>query len=1043
MNIHMRSSISKAVLLFLIFLLISSSCSSHRVSQSRTTEPSASSLRITAFDNEGVESGVLTSKITTIKESKGSNFTYTLKVTEAENWSRIYLKLNFSTDQYMANFTKGGFLPNALTYYSSYSPGEAIIVIVNPGENPAKVSGSGVIGTIIIAPGESESIKSTQATDDPVVQDVTETDIGGQKYLEWNEVLRGDCNQNHIVDFPDFGVIGAKYSQIPKSTEAPIDPNLNGKIEFSDFGEIGMRYNRTVPGFIIYSSFKGSYYLAKRYALKTGVDSSAEILTPTSKSAQGWHHYKSPINWTSDSNSLVDLNLNLGALNYRSAVIGSAGGSLVAPDFSLEVPAGAFESDNKLEFQVETQHLAMLDSMCSTPYSIKGLPDKLLKPITVTFKYRSISNKPIVGNKLITIQEPVRPLDVHEFNWSYGYHQLEVTQNGDQLSAIIPASSPETGKTTSTNRTTSAVKDSFSMWAIAGYYAIESSNKHFRITYPASDLIQGGAEQIAAQLEASYDKLVSYGFSWADRTRLPIEINIQPVIGSDGSPTSRWGEYVPSIWGINHYSINLNANNINNQTEIDTMKLSASHELFHLVQAMYDARSWYSIAKNRGRWYWMDEASAVWFETQMSPDPNNYLASVAKDNSNFLYNNSLDFYTGSDSEVESHGYGASIFLKYYTKKYGNTSICELYKLHDKSTSYTPLDALESVSKYNMFLDWSMFCQDYFSGKLYSATVLPLGSRIKLSESFIVKSTLYNSDFFNTDNHSPGLSARLYVVNLANLNGITPAKTSAYFTCNYPNPKDYNLTTTIYRVKNKPETVTQLGTLKKLGLNESNELIYDCEVSNIGDIADSDDGIYCLIANTSNDPTDIYFDLMTEICGPSTSTSGTISSFGYTQKTTSYYHDWLKLDPLVTSKDFTSGAMSVDYEAPTFTWIDDLHFKYLVDTANGKKYCEGVLSADKRMLQWFKMEEHILSYNPQQWRKLEATNVPMVAKKRFDSNYIPNLFLYRIDKYTPDVMYFYVYNRLGADAQFNHEETIWENYNFKDASVQVQFVIPYK
>jgi hypothetical protein len=103
-----------------------------------------------------------------------------------------------------------------------------------------------------------------------------------------------------------------------------------------------------------------------------------------------------------------------------------------------------------------------------------------------------------------------------------------------------------------------------------------------------------------------------------------------------------------------------------NATVLEETRITAGHELFHILQSDYDPRE-YLVLFRYSPWYWMDEAAAVWFERAVSTEPN-YVSGLMRDQMDFLLKGGLEQTTTlsvfGPTGVKNHGCGASSFLQH-------------------------------------------------------------------------------------------------------------------------------------------------------------------------------------------------------------------------------------------------------------------------------------------------------------------------------------------------------------------------------------------
>lgn len=112
----------------------------------------------------------------------------------------------------------------------------------------------------------------------------------GSVTLSWQEINKGDCSNNGVVDFADFGKIGLHYGKDKNKLTADqlvlYDTDGKGKVDFADFGIVGANYGAKISGYQILripAVKDGTYtegdFLASK-APKSGVDVLPNLGTP-------------------------------------------------------------------------------------------------------------------------------------------------------------------------------------------------------------------------------------------------------------------------------------------------------------------------------------------------------------------------------------------------------------------------------------------------------------------------------------------------------------------------------------------------------------------------------------------------------------------------------------------------------------------------------------------------------------------------------------------------------------------------------------------
>jgi uncharacterized protein (TIGR03437 family) len=432
-----------------------------------------------------------------------------------------------------------------------------------------------------------------------------------------------------------------------------------------------------------------------------------------------------------------------------SGTVAAAGGQISGTGISVSVPSGAVTTSQGISVYANTSPPpASADPWrVSEVYSISGLPATTGAPITITM---DLTPGAAATGEIYVHVERTDDLE--------GSILVPATVSNGRVTAAIPAMTSTGADSTSTGAGSSAtgadsaatahsqqaagatsnVTPTFTLWSLAGYHSLYSARNLFLITAPVSDAIQGGAEEMADQLEKTYDYIEQQlGLPWKTGTHnrnFPITVNIEVFTGARAQ---RWGEEGSTRLGVRNQCLNLNAIFLQDSKNFVQMRLTASHELFHLMQNLWDPSSAPST------WLWMEEAMSTWMEKRMATDASyvpptvHGTASVpgsTSDNYGFLTVHGLEFPPsgygllsgpGNTGDVQEHGYGASQFLEFLTNKYGIKFVTQLVQTMAVrapglfgSSSYSPVAAINSLST-QVGVDWRLFCENFMDGRVYS------------------------------------------------------------------------------------------------------------------------------------------------------------------------------------------------------------------------------------------------------------------------------------------------------------------------------------
>jgi len=379
--------------------------------------------------------------------------------------------------------------------------------------------------------------------------------------------------------------------------------------------------------------------------------------------------------------------------------IGSSGGSIKTDNLEIIIPSGSFKTSQEIKISESTVDNLFSTNAVSDFYILDGLPSEFTESIKVKIKSKgTLSDSTFISigehNFISTLNEETT-----------AYRLINAKDSAGYLIATIPPMLNQALGKSSNNSSVNADNLSINLGAISGYVSYKSEQGHFNINTPSSVLTQ--VYDLADYLETAYLKFKSIGFSYSRRTKWPVDVTIKRLNSSKGSV---YGYSTNSVWGNNYGYMEFNFDMID---EAENMKVTAGHEFFHLVQALYDPRWGYSKAKSAMPNYWLDEASSVWSEAFFSGNTN-FVSPI-------FASSAFDIFKGAktgniETEAEGYGYGMSSLIKYITKKYGNSKLVEIY--NNISDGKTPFQSVSAVLPINVGYSWHSFLNSLLSFDIY-------------------------------------------------------------------------------------------------------------------------------------------------------------------------------------------------------------------------------------------------------------------------------------------------------------------------------------
>jgi PKD repeat protein len=457
-------------------------------------------------------------------------------------------------------------------------------------------------------------------------------------------------------------------------------------------------------------------------------------------SSSGTHPRRRPARRPAEGNAPV-----------ATATIGASGGTLSGGGFTLTVPPGAFSANANLRLFSGGASTPLDEFRTSKVFELEGLPDDRAKPVSLTLDItRSVS---VSGVDFVAVADEVFLPSASVL--ASPPMLVSATRSGSKVTATIPATPLDQGLASGrgAQEPHQDVQQTFTMWSITGYAALNSGQGHFNVIYPITDLMLGGAEEVANGLESAYTSIADLGFEWNRRTSWPVSVSIEPF----DAESTRLGETVPSRWGINWYWLHLNANRLTTQADIALMKEAAAHELFHMAQFLYDPRNRITMARQPGAWLWADEATAVWFENHFNGS--SAPPQVVTENHAFMTKRGLEFPPGEPQTVQDHGYGAAQLMRDLANRKGNAAVAEFVRRKSNS-QVLPVDAYDTQTGSSAESTWRLFVDEYVRANLYSA--FPTSADLWNASSGNRYSFTSSTDSGTTFNWTaPDLSARFY------------------------------------------------------------------------------------------------------------------------------------------------------------------------------------------------------------------------------------------------------------------------------------------
>jgi hypothetical protein len=365
-------------------------------------------------------------------------------------------------------------------------------------------------------------------------------------------------------------------------------------------------------------------------------------------------------------------------LSLGSASIGSAGGTLVAGDLQLTVPAGSFSTSQTIQATLggrDSDALAVSDR-----FTLSGLPAGYSKPLDLKLK----PSGTVSGSTYLVLEADAMPGSAASGAKSRTYAAAQSSGGSLVASVPVPAATDlpyTTDALAATVALDSSGSSSLSLSMLTGW-ANGSSPKGYAQVYYTPGLASKYPNtdyDVKAGMDAAYDRMKGMGFVFGTEGDWPITTSIRKDIVDEG---------VTSLSCTYNYVVDIREDQLATTDQIRTV---CGHEAFHVIQNLYDPRSRWDKGHNPDPWYWLKEASSTWIEENYAQVPGTYVPVPFKNNIGLTLGGLV---TGADQA--SLGYAMSSLIKHLVKRpeYGEALLLNLWNGVKKAkTPYSPLKQL--------------------------------------------------------------------------------------------------------------------------------------------------------------------------------------------------------------------------------------------------------------------------------------------------------------------------------------------------------------
>lgn len=376
-------------------------------------------------------------------------------------------------------------------------------------------------------------------------------------------------------------------------------------------------------------------------------------------------------------------------VEVANAVIGSDGGMLQWGAFELTVPPSAFIGSFKLRLTEHQEAGIQGTDEASVFYTVSGLPLRFNEPLKLSISPKSQTE----GSIFLLMGEDSRAVSQNNTGLHFRFEEGSLN-DGKYDFDIMPIPGSENQISDTMELTLGLVKN----------YTKISSKGQFEIFAPAS--LNSAALQLMTYLDEAYSIIKSgdLDFSYSKRTNWPVKVNFMKL------DNSTFGNFVASKWGDNYGYLEFNSDKA---LDLPELRLTAGHEFFHLVQALYDPRRGFVKAISAPSHLWLEEASSVWLEERFTATTS--YCSPIRNGHQMAPFGGLE--AGAVGNQTNHGYGMSSIVKYIENHYGSGQLVKIFNAIYANQSV--LSAMNNNLPEPLAEFYPYFINDYILGNVYN------------------------------------------------------------------------------------------------------------------------------------------------------------------------------------------------------------------------------------------------------------------------------------------------------------------------------------
>ena len=437
-----------------------------------------------------------------------------------------------------------------------------------------------------------------------------------------------------------------------------------------------------------------------------------------------------------------------GDLLLATQTIDGGGGTLEADGFLLTVPSGSFNASTEMKLFSEPDTRPFGEDVASGTFRIENLPYDFSQPLRIAVRQQ----RALAHDSYIAVGEDVHIQSLEEITTSFCLFAAADSAGWLVMHLPVPEDlNPPEGKDTRSADLSRVAR----VQGLTDFRYHETSEGHFTILGSARTSTLEQRQQMGDDFENAYQVFFDRGFSYEARTDWPIHIIVKETADLDDGTFSSMATTPPRNLG--QPWVHCHGANSRSFDRPRPIVVTVGHEFLHLVQYLYDSRSWYDKTHYATRHSWLNEATAVWCEELFVDDPLNYVSA------SFMHNEYAAFRgmhkTGEGANR--HGYGLAPVIKYLREHYLSSRLVNIYE--NIRNWHHPLAALAYQSAYPRY--WYPAClRELILGNLYNVAPELWIDNVPESSTFIISGAENTQKEYRIP--MPDCSAILFDVQLA-------------------------------------------------------------------------------------------------------------------------------------------------------------------------------------------------------------------------------------------------------------------------------------